>query len=68
MLRMKFIFLFILITKAISEVGANYWNGQSDQPLLIDKILGYAGVMSRDQLALQLSASKEQQIDIDGQK
>jgi hypothetical protein len=24
--------------------------------------------MSRDQLALQLSASKEQQIDIDGQK
>jgi len=41
---------------------------QSDQPLLVDKILGYAGVMSRDQLALQLSASKEQQIDIDGQK
>tara|TARA_S200002703_G_scaffold116827_1_gene102374 strand:+ start:332 stop:1018 length:687 start_codon:yes stop_codon:yes gene_type:complete len=41
---------------------------KSDQPLLIDKILGYAGVMSRDQLALQLSASKEQQIDIDGQK
>lgn len=41
---------------------------KSDQPLLIDKILGYAGVMSRDQLALQLAASKEQQIDIDGQK
>ena len=41
---------------------------KSDQPLLVDKILGYAGVMSRDQLALQLSASKEQQIDIDGQK
>ena len=41
---------------------------QSDQPLLIDKILGYAGVMSRDQLALQLAASKEQQIDVDGQK
>lgn len=41
---------------------------QSDQPLLIDKILGYAGVMTRDQLALQLAASKEQQIDIDGQK
>jgi hypothetical protein len=41
---------------------------KSDQPLLIDKILGYAGVMSRDQLALQLSASKEQQIDVDGQK
>jgi hypothetical protein len=41
---------------------------QSDQPLLVDKILGYAGVMTRDQLALQLAASKEQQIDIDGQK
>ena len=41
---------------------------KSDQPLLVDKILGYAGVMTRDQLALQLSASKEQQIDIDGQK
>lgn len=41
---------------------------QSDQPLLVDKILGYAGIMTRDQLALQLAASKEQQIDIDGQK
>jgi len=41
---------------------------QSDQPLLIDKILGYAGVMTRDQLALSLGAQKEQQIDIDGQK
>jgi hypothetical protein len=27
---------------------------QSDQPLLVDKILGYAGVMTRDQLALQI--------------
>jgi len=41
---------------------------ESDQPLLIDKILGYAGVMTRDQLALQMAASKEQQIDIEGQK
>jgi len=41
---------------------------QSDQPLLVDKILGYAGVMTRDQLAVQFSGSKEQQIDIDGQK
>jgi hypothetical protein len=41
---------------------------QSDQPLLVEKILGYAGVMTRDQLALQLATSKEQQIDIDGQK
>ena len=41
---------------------------QSDAPLLISKILGYAGVMIQDQLALQLAAGKEQQIDIDGQK
>lgn len=41
---------------------------QSDQPMVIDKILGYAGVMTRDQLALQLASQKEQQIDIDGQK
>ena len=41
---------------------------QSDEPMLVDKILGYAGVMTRDQLALQLANSKEQQIDIDGQK
>lgn len=60
-----------------TELGNYIYNEQastqfeihkSDQPLLIDKILGYAGVMSRDQLALQLSASKEQQIDVDGQK
>ena len=41
---------------------------QSDEPMLVDKILGYAGVMTRDQLALQLANNKEQQIDIDGQK
>ena len=41
---------------------------ESDEPLLINKILGYAGVMTKDQLALQLAATKEQQIDIDGQK
>jgi len=41
---------------------------QSDEPMLVDKILGYAGVMTRDQLALQLANSKEQQIDNDGQK
>jgi hypothetical protein len=29
---------------------------QSDSPLLISKILGYAGVMTQDQLALQLAA------------
>jgi hypothetical protein len=41
---------------------------QSDQPMVIDKILGYAGVMTRDQVAMQFAAGKEQQIDIDGQK
>ena len=41
---------------------------QSDQPLLVDKILGYAGVMSKDQLALSLSMQKEQQINADNQK
>jgi hypothetical protein len=41
---------------------------QSDQPLLIDKILGYAGVMTKDQLALSLAAQKEQQITVDNQK
>jgi len=41
---------------------------QSDQPLLIDKILGYAGVMTKDQFAMQLSMQKEQQINTDSQK
>jgi hypothetical protein len=41
---------------------------QSDQPLLVDKILGYAGVMTKDQLALSLAAQKEQQINVDNQK
>ena len=36
---------------------------QSDQPMVIDKILGYAGVMTRDQLALQFAAGKEQQLE-----
>jgi len=39
-----------------------------DQTLLVSKILGYAGVLSNDQLAASLATSKEQQIDIDGQK
>jgi hypothetical protein len=41
---------------------------QSDQPLLIDKILGYAGVMTKDQLSLSIASQKEQQINADGQK
>jgi hypothetical protein len=41
---------------------------ESDQPLLIDKILGYAGVMSKDQFAMSLGSQKEQQINADSQK
>jgi len=41
---------------------------QSDQPLLVDKILGYAGVMSKDQFVMSLSSQKEQQINSDSQK
>ena len=39
-----------------------------DQPLLVSKILAYAGVLSNDQLAASLASSKEQKINIDGQK
>ena len=48
--------------------STNFQIHQSDQPLLVDKILGYAGVMTRDQLALSLAAQKEQQINVDNQK
>jgi hypothetical protein len=48
--------------------STNFEIHQSDQPLLIDKILGYAGVMTRDQLALSIAAQKEQQITVDNQK
>jgi hypothetical protein len=41
---------------------------KSDQPLLIDKILGYAGVMTKDQFVMSLANSKEQQININDQK
>lgn len=41
---------------------------QSDQPLLVNKILGYAGVMTKDQLTLSIATQKEQQINTDGQK
>jgi len=40
----------------------------SDQSLLIDKILGYAGVMTRDQFAMSLASNKEQQINVNDQK
>ena len=41
---------------------------KSDQPLLIDKILSYAGVMTKDQFVMSLSAQKEQQINANDQK
>jgi len=51
-----------------AQNSTNFQIHQSDQPLLVDKILGYAGVMTRDQLALSLAAQKEQQINVDNQK
>ena len=41
---------------------------KSDQPLLIDKILGYAGVMTKDQFVISLASSKEQQVNVNDQK
>ncbi len=41
---------------------------KSDQPLLIDKILGYAGVMTKDQFVMSLANNKEQQINVNDQK
>tara|TARA_B110000858_G_scaffold197343_1_gene258666 strand:- start:415 stop:1110 length:696 start_codon:yes stop_codon:yes gene_type:complete len=40
----------------------------SDQSLLIDKILSYAGVMTKDQFAMSLANNKEQQINVNDQK
>ena len=40
----------------------------SDQPLLISKILGYAGAMTKDQFAMSLANNKEQQINVNDQK
>ena len=48
--------------------STNFEIHQSDQPLLVDKILGYAGVMTKDQLVLSLASAKEQQINVDNQK
>lgn len=41
---------------------------KSDQPLLVSKILGYAGVMTKDQFAMSLGTQKEQQINANDQK
>ena len=36
---------------------------KSDQPLLVNKILEYAGVMTKDQLVMSLGMQKEQQVN-----
>jgi hypothetical protein len=41
---------------------------KSDQPLLVSKILGYAGVMTKDQFSMSLGNQKEQQINANDQK
>ena len=41
---------------------------KSDQPLLVAKILGYAGVMTKDQFAMSIANQKEQQINSNSQK
>ena len=51
-----------------SQNSTDFEIHQSDQPLLVDKILGYAGVMTKDQLVLSLASAKEQQINVDNQK
>lgn len=41
---------------------------KSDQPLLVSKILGYAGVMTKDQFAMSIATQKEQQITANSNK
>ena len=41
---------------------------QSDQPLLINKILGYAGVMTKDQAVMTLGSQKEQTTNINSKQ
>lgn len=52
----------------VSSGSSDFEIHEFDQPLLVSKILAYAGVLSNDQLAASLASSKEQKIDIDGQK
>ena len=40
---------------------------KSDQPLLVSKILGYAGVMSKDQFVMSIAQQNEQQIKVNSQ-
>jgi hypothetical protein len=41
---------------------------KSDQPLIINKILEYAGVMSKDQLVMSLAMQKEQQVNVNSKQ
>jgi hypothetical protein len=41
---------------------------KSDQPLLVNRILEYAGVMSKDQLVMSLGMQKEQQVNINSKQ
>lgn len=41
---------------------------KSDQPLLVNKILEYAGVMTKDQMVMSLSMQKEQQVNVNSKQ
>lgn len=41
---------------------------KSDQPLLVNKILEYAGVMTKDQLVMSLGMQKEQQVNVNSKQ
>jgi len=41
---------------------------KSDQPLLVAKILGYAGVMTKDQFVMSIANQKEQQVNNKSQR
>ena len=51
-----------------SKSSVDFEIHQTDGPLLIDKILGYAGVMTKDQFVMSLANNKEQQINVNDQK
>ena len=50
------------------ETSVDFDLHQSDQPLLISKILGYAGVMTKDQAVMTLGSQKEQSININSKQ
>jgi hypothetical protein len=46
----------------------NFEIHKSDQPLLVNKILEYAGVMTKDQLVMSLGIQKEQQVNVNSKQ